>query len=34
MLWAADLVAWAYGAGGAARTAIRPLVTVHPVDLI
>lgn len=34
MLWAADLVAWAYGAGGAARIAIAPLVTVHPVELI
>lgn len=29
LLWAADLVAWAYGAGGAARSAIRHLVTVH-----
>lgn len=29
LLWAADLVAWAYGAGGAARNAISPLVTVH-----
>lgn len=29
LLWAADLVAWAYGAGGWARAAIAPLVTVH-----
>lgn len=29
LLWAADLVAWAYGAGGTARNAISPLVTVH-----
>lgn len=29
LLWAADLVAWAYGAGGSARAAISELVTVH-----
>jgi len=29
LLWAADLVAWAYGAGGWARTAISPLVKMH-----
>lgn len=29
LLWAADLVAWAYGVGGAAREAVSPLVTVH-----
>ena len=28
LLWAADLVAWAYGVGGAAREAVSPLVTV------
>lgn len=28
LLWAADLVAWAYGAGGSARAAISELVTV------
>lgn len=33
LLWAADLVAWAYGAGGATRAAIAPLVKVHRVDL-
>jgi hypothetical protein len=31
LLWAADLVAWAYGAGGTARTLVEPLVTVHRV---
>lgn len=31
LLWAADLVAWAYGAGGTARATISPLVTVHHV---
>ena len=29
LLWAADLVVWAYGAGGSARAAISELVTVH-----
>jgi hypothetical protein len=29
LLWAADLVAWAYGAGGAARNAIASLITIH-----
>ncbi len=29
LLWAADLVAWAYAAGGWARSAISHLVTVH-----
>ncbi len=29
LLWAADLVAWAYGAGGSARAAIAHLVTIH-----
>ena len=29
LLWAADLVAWAYGAGGWSRSAISHLVTVH-----
>ncbi len=29
LLWAADLVAWAYGAGGWSRAAISPLVTIH-----
>lgn len=33
LLWAADLVAWAYSAGGATRAAIAPLVTVHRVNL-
>jgi hypothetical protein len=32
LLWAADLVAWAYGVGGSARTAVSPLVTVHHVS--
>lgn len=32
LLWAADLVAWAYGAGGSARAAVAPLVTVHEVS--
>jgi hypothetical protein len=31
LLWAADLVAWAYGIGGTARNAISTLVTVHNV---
>lgn len=31
LLWAADLVAWAYGAGGAARRAVAELVTVHRI---
>lgn len=29
LLWAADLVVWAYGADGSARAAISELVTVH-----
>ncbi|MGH3927543.1 MAG: hypothetical protein ACRDTT_32570 [Pseudonocardiaceae bacterium] len=29
MLWAADIVAWAYSAGGAYRQAIDKFVTVH-----
>ena len=29
LLWAADLVAWAYGAGGPTRDAVSSLVTVH-----
>ncbi|MCV7316201.1 hypothetical protein H7J77_11700 [Mycolicibacillus parakoreensis] len=33
LLWAADLVAWAYGAGGTARKAIQHLVTVHNLPL-
>lgn len=31
LLWAADLVGWAYGAGGDYRRAIADLVTVHRV---
>jgi hypothetical protein len=31
LLWAADLIAWAYGAGGAPRAAITPLVTIHNI---
>lgn len=31
LLWAADLVGWAYGAGGDYRGAIADLVTVHRV---
>ncbi|MGW0040067.1 hypothetical protein [Gordonia sp. NPDC003376] len=31
LLWAADLVAWAYGAGGAYRALVNPLITVHTV---
>ncbi len=33
LLWAADLVAWAYGAGGATRAASAPLVTVQRGNL-
>jgi hypothetical protein len=29
LLWAADLIAWAYGAGGAARHAVASLITIH-----
>lgn len=29
LLWAADLIAWAYGAGGEYRSVVRDLVTVH-----
>ncbi len=32
LLWAAGLVAWAYGVGGRVRTAVRALVTVHHVS--
>lgn len=32
MLWAADLVAWAYEAGGAYRQAVEKFVTVHKVN--
>lgn len=31
LLWAADLVAWAYGAGGRFRSLVDPLITVHTV---
>lgn len=31
LLWAADLIAWAYGAGGTSRAHVQPLVTVHTV---
>lgn len=31
LLWAADLIAWAYGAGGEYRRAVGDLVTVHRV---
>jgi hypothetical protein len=31
LLWAADLIAWAYGGGGTLRSVIAPLVTVHNV---
>jgi hypothetical protein len=31
LLWAADVVAWAYGAGGHYRRAIAELVSVHRV---
>lgn len=31
LLWAADVVAWAYGAGGTYRRAIADLLTVHHV---
>jgi len=29
LLWAADLITWAYGAGGDARRAIAELLTIH-----
>jgi hypothetical protein len=29
LLWAADLVSWAYGVGGTTRGLIAGLVTVH-----
>ena len=29
LLWAADLIAWVYAAGGAGRRAIASLITVH-----
>ncbi|WP_246222376.1 hypothetical protein [Gordonia pseudamarae] len=31
LLWAADLVAWAYGAGGTYKTLVDHLVTVHNI---
>lgn len=31
LLWAADLVAWAYAAGGRERRQIEPFVTVHRI---
>jgi len=31
LLWAADLIAWAYGAGGEYRKAVQDLATVHRV---
>lgn len=32
MLWAADIIAWAYGVGGGARQQIRHLIEVHTIE--